>query len=74
MTTYPGTTNAERQKTANRYGNSLPTAAKRRYAFAYLGWLRNHAVGYEPERGAGVTVQAAAVIREMVNQFRLWED
>ena len=35
---------------AYRYLNLMRNAGKRQYGFAYLAWLRNGAVGLEPER------------------------
>ena len=47
---------------AYRYLNLMRNAAKRRYGFLYLAWLRNGAVGLEPERGT-LSVMGAQAVR-----------
>ena len=47
---------------AYRYLNLMRNAAKRRYGFLYLAWLRNGAVGREPERGK-LSVMGAQAVR-----------
>ena len=47
---------------ANRYLNLLRNKPKRAYGFAYLAWLKNHAVGHEPEH-PGLSVMGAQAVR-----------
>ena len=46
---------------AHRYLNLIRNKPKRVYGFAYLAWIRNGCVGYEPERGPLSYMGAQAV-------------
>lgn len=48
---------------AYRYLNLLRNKPKRVYGFAYLAWLRNHAIGQEPESPVGLSVMGAQAVR-----------
>jgi len=65
-------TDQTKLESAYRYANLLPTAAARRYASAYIGWLRDGAIGYEPERGR-ITRASAHEIKGKISEFKLWE-
>ena len=54
--------NGKREQ-AYRYLNLIRNADKRRYGFAYLAWLRNHAVGVEPEEPARLSYMGAQAVR-----------
>lgn len=47
---------------ANRYLNLLRNKPKRAYGFAYLAWLKNGAVGYEPDH-PGLGAMGAQAVR-----------
>ena len=53
---------------ANRYVNLLRNKPKRVYGFAYLAWLRNHAVGHEPEH-PGLSVMGAQAVRIRLHEI-----
>ena len=55
-----------------RYLNLLRNAPKRRYGFTYVAWLRNGAVGVEPERPKGLSFMGAQAVRLAVADFKLW--
>lgn len=61
-----------RLATAYRYANMIHNKSKRNYANAYIGWLRNGAIGLEPNRGK-LSAMAAQAVRSDVNGMRLWE-
>lgn len=61
----------EKRLAAARYSNLLPTSAQRRYASAYICWLRNGAVGPEPERGR-LTRAAASTVKTQIDAMNLW--
>ena len=56
----------------NRYANLIRNAAKRRYAFDYIAWLRNGAVGLEPQKPQGLSFMGAQAVRHQVAEFNLW--
>lgn len=58
---------------AYKYGNLIRNKAKRDYAFAYIAWLKNGAVGYEPERGR-LSYMAAQAVRMTIDGMKLWEN
>lgn len=62
----------EKLAAANRYANLIRNKAKRTYAFAYIGWLRNGAEGLEPERGT-LSVMGAQAVRMQIAAMKLWE-
>ena len=47
---------------AYRYLNMIRNAAKRRYGFAYLAWMRNGCVGESPDPGP-LSVMGAQAVR-----------
>ena len=53
---------------ANRYLNLIRNKAKRDYGFAYLSWLKNGAVGHEPERGK-LSCMAAQAVRNNLHEI-----
>lgn len=67
---HPSTLNHERE--INRYANLLPTRPQIIYAFAYIGWLKNGAVGPMPERPKGCTIAQAGQIEAAIQGYRPW--
>jgi hypothetical protein len=57
-----------RREEAYRYLNLIRNADKRRYGFAYLAWMRNHAIGHEPERGR-LSYMAAQAVRMQLHEI-----
>lgn len=61
----------EKLAAAYRYANTLPTHAQRDYANSYIAWLRNGAMGLEPERGR-LTKATAQTIKTVIDAMNLW--
>lgn len=57
-----------KRQAAYRYLNLIRNGEKRRYGFAYLAWLRNHAIGMEPERGR-LSCMAAQAVRMNLHEI-----
>lgn len=53
---------------AYRYLNLIRNKPKRGYGFAYLAWLRNDCVGYEPEH-KGLSFMGAQAVRLQLNEI-----
>lgn len=63
---------ADKLKQAYTYANRLRNKAKRQYANAYISWLRNGAVGYEPERPRSLSAMGAQAVRLELRDMKLW--
>lgn len=62
----------EKLHRANRYANLLNTVPERDFAFAYIRWLREGAVGVEPERGR-LSKRGAEMVKAHIDAMKLWE-
>ena len=63
---------AEKLAEANKYANLIRNSRKRQYAFAYIQWLRNGAVGIDPTYD-GLSYMAAQAVRLHIDFMNLWE-
>lgn len=55
---------------ANKYANLIRNTEKRRYAQAYIAWLRNGAEGLEPQWKC--SYMAAQAVRMHIDAMQLW--
>ena len=64
-------TNPEKWGQANKYANLIRNTEKRRYAQAYIAWMRNGAEGVEPQWKC--SYMAAQAVRMEIASMKLWE-
>ena len=63
--------NAQKLGEANRYANLIRKSSKRRYAQAYIAWLRNGAEGMEPTWTCSAIDRAQVMLA--IGAMKLWE-